>query len=349
LGNLYAGETVLDLGSGAGLDVLLSAKRVGPFGKAYGLDMTDEMLAEANSNKEKSGLTNVEFLKGHIEDIPLADGMDDVVISNCVINLSADKDQVFREIFRVLRPSGRVAVSDIVTTRPLPEKVRNNLLAWSGCIAGALTREAYVSKLAKAGFSDIEVIVTRVYDLTSSAAMELVPEMTEANLAEFNGSLVSAFIRAKKPAYPLHLNEDFIVRPARPDDLGAIERLLATSGLAVVELTASLDRFLVAERSGVIGVIGSEYTDGAVLIRSLAVDPNVRKAGVAAALINEAIKLAKASGRTDAYLFTYTAAEYFSKLGFKLIEREEVPVAFLNSTVVSACCTTAEAMKLELR
>src|SRR6266545_3517825 len=132
LGNLYAGETVLDLGCGAGLDVLLSAKRVGPSGKAYGLDMTDEMLEEANANKEKSGLSNVEFLKGHIEDIPLPEGSVDVVISNCVINLSADKDQVFREIFRVLKPDGRMAVSDIVTTKPMPEGVRKSLLAWAG-------------------------------------------------------------------------------------------------------------------------------------------------------------------------------------------------------------------------
>jgi len=199
LATLHPGEIVLDLGSGAGLDVLLSAKRVGPSGKAYGLDMTEEMLAEANANKEKSGLTNVEFLKGHIEDIPLPNSSMDIVISNCVINLSANKDQVFREIFRVLKPSGRLAVSDIITTKPLPAKIQNDLLAWSGCIAGALTEKEYRDKLSKTGFTDIEIIVTRVYDLTSSAAQKLVASMTEDERTEFNGSLVSAFIRAKKP------------------------------------------------------------------------------------------------------------------------------------------------------
>jgi len=199
LGKLYAGETVLDLGSGAGLDVLLSAKRVGPSGKAYGLDMTDEMLEEANSNKEKSGLANVEFLKGHIEDIPLPDASVDVVISNCVINLSADKDQVFREIFRVLKPGGRLAVSDIVTTKPLPKKIQNDLLAWAGCVAGALTQNEYREKLSDAGFMDLEIAITRVYDLTGPAAQKLVPLLAPAELEEFNGALVSAFIRAKKP------------------------------------------------------------------------------------------------------------------------------------------------------
>ncbi|MDR3561395.1 MAG: arsenite methyltransferase, partial [Negativicutes bacterium] len=182
LGNLYAGETVLDLGSGAGLDVLLSAKRVGPTGKAYGLDMTDEMLAEANANKAKSGLANAEFLKGHIEEIPLPEASVDVVISNCVINLSADKDQVFREIYRVLKPGGRVAVSDIVTTRPMPEGVRHSLLAWAGCVAGALTQDEYVAKLSQAGFDNAEVVITRVYDLDSAIGQRIVPEATAEEL-----------------------------------------------------------------------------------------------------------------------------------------------------------------------
>lgn len=350
LGALYAGETVLDLGSGAGLDVLLSAKRVGPSGKAYGLDMTDEMLAEANANKAKSGLTNAEFLKGHIEDIPLPAAAVDVVISNCVINLSADKDQVFREIFRVLRPGGRVAVSDIVTTKPLPEAIRKNLLAWSGCIAGALTDEEYSAKLAAAGFSDIEVVVTRVYDLTSPAASKLVPWVSPAELEGYNGSLVSAFIRAKKPASPLVAGKDYVIRQAGPDDVKPIEKLLAAADLTAVEVAASVERFLVAEAgAGIVGVIGSEYAGAAALLRSLAVEPATRKAGVAAALMDEALTRAKAAGSSVTYLFTYTATDYFIKRGFSIIERAEVPEALLDKPAVSTCCSSAVAMRMALK
>jgi arsenite methyltransferase len=347
LGSLYAGETVLDLGSGAGLDVLLSAKRVGPSGKAYGLDMTDEMLAEANANKAKSGLTNVEFLKGHIEDIPLTDATVDMVISNCVINLSADKDQVFREIFRVLRPGGRVAVSDIVTTKPLPAEIRKNLLAWSGCIAGALTSDEYTDKLTAAGFGDVEVVVTRVYDLTGPAG-KLAPWASPAELEEYNGSLVSAFIRAKKPAVRLAAGADYALRPARAEDVPAIEELLATSGLTAVEVAASLERFLVADRGGIVGVIGSEYNGKAALLRSLAVAPAARKAGIAAALMDEALARAKAAGSATSFLFTNTAPDYFKRIGFEPVERQEVPAAFLNSPAVSTCCSSAVAMRLAL-
>lgn len=197
--DLKAGETVLDLGSGAGLDVLLSAKRVGPGGKAYGLDMTEEMLAEADANKAKSGLTNVEFLCGHIEDIPLPDGSVDVVISNCVINLSVDKEQVFREIFRVLKPGGRVAVSDIVTRGAMPESVKQSLLAWAGCVAGALAEDEYKAKLVRTGFGNVEIVITRVYDLGSPDMAGIVPGATVQELEALNGVLASAFIRAQKP------------------------------------------------------------------------------------------------------------------------------------------------------
>src|SRR5690242_7718847 len=163
LANLNAGEVVLDLGSGGGIDVLLSAKRVGPTGKAYGLDMTDEMLALANENKHKSGIENVEFLKGEIEHIPLPDNSVDVVISNCVINLSADKDQVLREVFRVLKPGGRFAVSDVVTRGEMLPEIRRSVLAWVGCIAGALEENDYRGKLEAAGFTQIELEPTRVY------------------------------------------------------------------------------------------------------------------------------------------------------------------------------------------
>ncbi|KJS14928.1 MAG: arsenite S-adenosylmethyltransferase [Peptococcaceae bacterium BRH_c4b] len=198
LAELHEGEVVLDLGSGAGLDVLLSARRVGSSGKAYGLDMTDEMLAEARANQVKAGISNAEFLKGHIEDIPLPDNTVDVLISNCVINLSANKDRVLQEAYRVLKPGGRFAVSDIVLTRPLPQKLQQDLMAWAGCVAGALLEEEYREKLAKAGFTDIEVQVTRVYDLTGPSAASIVPGLSANELYELNGSIVSAFIRARK-------------------------------------------------------------------------------------------------------------------------------------------------------
>src|SRR6202167_2508447 len=165
LAKLNQGEIVLDLGSGGGIDVLLSAKRVGPTGKAYGLDMTDEMLALANENKRKAGVENVEFLKGEIEHIPLPDNSVDVVISNCVINLSADKDRVLREAFRVLKPGGRFAVADIVPRGAVPEDLRRNMLLWVGCIAGALDDDQYAAKLARAGFDDIDIEPTRVYNI----------------------------------------------------------------------------------------------------------------------------------------------------------------------------------------
>src|SRR5436305_1037200 len=171
LAQLNPGEVVLDLGSGGGIDVLLSAKRVGLTGKAYGLDMTDEMLALANENKRKAGVENVEFLKGEIERIPLPDNSADVIISNCVINLSADKDRVLREAFRVLKPGGRFAVSDVVTRGEVPEEIRHNVLLWVGCVAGALSDQDYASKLAKAGFEAIEIEPMRIYNIEDARAL----------------------------------------------------------------------------------------------------------------------------------------------------------------------------------
>ena len=198
---LKPGETVLDLGSGGGIDVLLSAKRVGPSGKAYGLDMTDDMLALARENQRQAGVGNVEFLKGEIEKIPLPDNSIDVVISNCVINLSADKDRVLREAFRVLRPGGRFAVSDVVVRGEVPEEVRKNMLLWVGCVAGALEELEYTSKLAAAGFADISVEPTRVHSV-QNARHFLVEAGIDADavLPLVEGKFVSAFIRATKPA-----------------------------------------------------------------------------------------------------------------------------------------------------
>ncbi|HTR48985.1 MAG TPA: arsenite methyltransferase [Verrucomicrobiae bacterium] len=200
LANLRAGETVLDLGSGGGIDVLLSAKRVGPAGKAYGLDMTDEMLALANDNKRKAGIDNVEFLKGEIENIPLPENSVDVVISNCVINLSADKGRVLREAFRVLKPGGRFAVSDVVTRGDVPSEIRKSVLLWVGCIAGALEESEYRGKLAAAGFRDIQIEPTRIYRVEDAREFLAAQGIdADAIASQVDGKFMSAFIRGVKP------------------------------------------------------------------------------------------------------------------------------------------------------
>ena len=201
LAKLNPGETVLDLGSGGGIDVLLSARRVGPTGKAYGLDMTEEMLALARENQRKAGVENVEFLKGEIEHIPLPDNSVDVIISNCVINLSADKDRVLREAFRVLKPGGRFAVSDVVTRGEVPADVRQNMLLWVGCIAGALEHDEYAAKLARTGFNSIDIEPTRVYNVEDARAFLTGQGVdVDAIAPQVEGKFMSAFIRAVKPA-----------------------------------------------------------------------------------------------------------------------------------------------------
>jgi SAM-dependent methyltransferase len=211
LAELRPGETVLDLGSGGGIDVLLSAKRVGPAGFAYGLDMTDEMLALAEQNRQAAGATNVRFLKGTIEQIPLPSNSVDVIISNCVINLSADKDAVLREAFRVLRPGGRFAVSDIVVLKELPAAVQRSMDAWAGCIAGALHERDYRAKLSAAGFAAPEVQVTRTFGLAdlecveddaccSPELVQVIEQASAGEIAAAEGALASAFVRATKPA-----------------------------------------------------------------------------------------------------------------------------------------------------
>jgi SAM-dependent methyltransferase len=208
LAELKPGETVLDLGSGGGIDVLLSAKRVGPTGFAYGLDMTDEMLALAEKSRQERGVPNVRFLKGHIEQIPLPDHSVDVVISNCVLNLSSEKPSVLREAFRVLKPGGRFAVSDVVVQGELPAELRTSMELWAGCIAGALEENTYRQLLSEAGFIDVDVEVTRVYQAQDLAASECCDSLaTQAGFSELSasgGRLVSAFVRATKRAHERH-------------------------------------------------------------------------------------------------------------------------------------------------
>ncbi len=201
LASLKSGEVVLDLGSGGGIDVLLSARRVSPAGKAYGLDMTDEMLDLARRNQAEAGIENVEFLKGEIENIPLPDESVDVIISNCVINLSTDKDQVLREAFRVLRPGGRFAVADIVLTRPVSDVVKEHIGLWTGCIAGALEINEYKTKLLRAGFADAGVEIVKIYSPEDANALlpdEVVQRFGGQGIAELASSFVSAFVRATK-------------------------------------------------------------------------------------------------------------------------------------------------------
>ena len=201
LAELKPGESVLDLGSGGGIDVLLSAKRVGPTGKAYGLDMTDEMLALARENQRKAGVQNVEFLKGEIEQIPLPDNTVDVIISNCVINLSADKDRVLAEAFRVLKPGGRFAVSDVVVRGEVPSAIRRNVELWIGCVAGALEEQEYRDKLGKAGFEGIDVEPTRVYRVEDAREFLAGSGIdADAIAPQVDGKFMSAFVRARKPA-----------------------------------------------------------------------------------------------------------------------------------------------------
>ena len=211
LAELHEGETVLDLGSGGGIDVLLSARRVGPKGKAYGLDMTDEMLALALENKARAGATNVEFLKGHIESIPLPSNSVDVIISNCVINLSGDKRQVLAEAFRVLRPGGRLAVSDVITRAGLPQAVTGNMALWTGCVAGALEEQEFLELLAAVGFERASIEPTRVYTRDDAVTLLQGTGLDESLASEVEGKIMSGFVRATKPGGPVRR-----AKPLRP-------------------------------------------------------------------------------------------------------------------------------------
>ena len=336
---LYAGEVVLDLGSGAGLDVILSARRVGPGGKAYGLDMTDEMLATANANKAKLGVTNVEFLKGTIETIPLPDESVDVVISNCVINLSVDKDAVFREIHRVLKPGGRMAVSDIVTLKPLPEWLRQNLAVWTGCIAGALSVGEFKNKLRSAGFADPSVEMTRVYD----------PVDLGFDPAETKDAIGSAFIRAQKAKQVLQSEVDFRIRPATAADFPAIHALLTAASLPVAGVDAASGEYVVADLAGkVVGVLGIEKSGDAALLRSFAVQADFRKRGIGEALVRHMLGQLKSEGVSPLYILTNTAEAFAARFGFVKVSREELPAPLLNgSTLGTACPASSTCMKRE--
>jgi len=349
LAELYAGEVVLDLGSGAGLDVLLSAKRVGSFGKAYGLDMTDEMLAVAKENQARSGIYNAEFLKGHIEAIPLPDSTIDVIISNCVINLSADKDRVLREGYRVLKPGGRFAISDIVLTHELPPSVQKNVNAWAGCIAGALLEQEYREKLISAGFINIEIVRTRIYDFSDDQTAIFLPDLSDMERRDLKGSLVSAFIRATKPAEMFVEDVDYAIRTAVDSDLSAMDTLLSENGLTTSGVRENLSNFLVADCEGVIGVIGIEFAGHGVMLRSMAISQEVRKCGIGTALVNRSLEIARQAGSKKVYILTNTAEKFASRWGFYQIQRSEISADLMQSSALNNSCPASSiCMRLDL-
>ncbi len=344
LAELREGEVVLDLGSGGGIDVLLSGRRVGPTGKAYGLDMTDDMLALARRNAAEAGVTNVEFIKGHIEQIPLPDRSVDVIISNCVINLSGDKRRVIAEAFRVLRPGGRFAVSDVVVQGELPGDVKRSMELWVGCVAGALQDTEFTAMLGQAGFEAPSVEMTRVYDVDDARAFLVNSGLDVDRVArEVAGRVGAAFVRATKPA-------TFAVREAGGNDVDAVERLLADSALPVLGVREALARpasgFVVAESNGaIVGVGGLEDCCDDALLRSVAVRPEWRSRGVGRAIVTRLIADAEARGNRALYLLTTTAERYFPGFGFAPVAREALPEAVqATSEFREACPASAVAM-----
>jgi arsenite methyltransferase len=378
LAQLNSGETVLDLGSGGGIDVLLSAKRVGPTGKAYGLDMTDEMLALANENRRKAGAENVEFLRGEIEQIPLPDNTVDVIISNCVINLSADKKRVIAEAYRVLKPGGRLAVSDVVVRGAVPPEVRRNMELWIGCVAGALGEQEFLTLLRDAGFENPSIEPTRFYSSEDAMAFLAGSGLDAESFArEIDGKFFSGFVRATKPLLetastegtsccgpdccgtneeaPIAMTQksarSIAYRSAEAGDRAAVERLLKALGLPIAGVPDDLRNFVVATHGGdVIGVTGLELADSsAVLLRSVGVDPAHRKNGVARRLVALAIEDARSMNIRSVYLLTPSAATYFARWGFVVSDRSEIPAALAaTSEFQGACSESTTLMKLDL-
>ncbi|HEU4628471.1 MAG TPA: arsenic resistance N-acetyltransferase ArsN2 [Gemmatimonadaceae bacterium] len=347
LAELHAGEVVLDLGSGGGIDVLLSARRVGPSGKAYGLDMTDEMLELARRNAAEAGVTNVEFLRGQIERIPLPDASVDVIISNCVINLSGDKRRVLAEAFRVLKPGGRFAVSDVVVRGPVPAAVRRSMELWVGCVAGALEESEFLRLLSEVGFAQPSIEPTRVYRAEDARAFLTGAGLDASAADEIDGRFMAAFVRATKPVTAP------VLRAATLSDLDAVERLLAAAGLpdaGVADLFATRAAdFVVAEDPAggeLLAVGGLEVCCDDALLRSVAVREDARKLGLGRALVLRLIAEAERRGLRALYLLTMTAEDYFPRFGFARIGRAEVPAAVAaTAEFTSACPASAVVMR----
>ncbi|MFB3817865.1 MAG: arsenite methyltransferase [Candidatus Methylomirabilales bacterium] len=348
------GQTVLDIGSGAGIDCFIAAEKVGPAGRVIGLDMTPEMIERARQNARRAGLTNVEFRLGDAEKMPVEDASVDWVISNCVINLSPDKPAVFREIARVLRPGGRISISDIVAEE-LPEAIRKSREAWSACLAGAISESAYAQGLAQAGLAGVRASERLVYD---ASQLEMLfgkspcgcPGADAAALAqEAAGKIWSARFEGLKP-HPAGAGANVLIQPAEPADVTAIQALLEEAGLPS-DIAPHVGEFLVARCAGrIVGCIGMEPAGAAALFRSLAVAPAYRGLGLAHRLFEALETRARGRGVEQAYLLTQTIEPLAVRWGFRRIERSDVPpVVLQTSEFRGACCASAAAMVKRLR
>lgn len=351
------GQVVLDIGSGAGIDCFIAAEKVGPAGKVIGLDMTPEMIEQARRNAKEAGVRNVEFRLGEAEKMPVEDSSADWVISNCVINLSPDKPGVFREIARVLKPGGRISISDIVA-EDLPPAIRESRDAWTGCLAGAISEEEYVEGLKLAGLREVHVSSRIVYEtgqlkglfgssccgISSDAGYDA-PTLAEASA----GKIWSARFEGVKP-HPASVTAEVAITPACEEDLQAIEGLLAETGLPS-DAKAHIPDFLVARhRGGVVGCVGMEVQGSDALFRSLAVNRAYRGSGLGRRLYEALAERARGKGVERAYLLTSSVASLAESWGFRRIERNSVPAAMQQTSQFhGVCCSSAVAMWQDLR
>jgi N-acetylglutamate synthase-like GNAT family acetyltransferase/SAM-dependent methyltransferase len=351
-----AGQTVLDIGSGAGIDCLIAAGRVGLTGKVIGLDMTPEMIERARRNAREAGAKNVEFRLGEAEKMPVEDETVDWLISNCVINLSTDKPAVFREVARVLKPGGRISISDIVAEE-LPEAIRRSRDAWTGCLAGAIGEADYVKGLKEAGLRDLRVTSRIVYEASqlrglfanSCCGISAEAGLDATALAEAAaGKIWSARFEGVRP-HPASVLADVMIEPAARGDLAGVQSLLAGSGLPT-DVEGHLETFLVARHDGrLVGCVGMEVRDLDALFRSLAVEAAYRGAGLGRRLCDALVVRAVGQGVERAYLLTTTIAPLAEAWGFRRLDRGEAPAAIRQTHQFDgACCASAVAMRRDL-
>ena len=348
-----AGQTVVDIGSGAGIDCLIAAEKVGPFGKVIGLDMTPEMIERARENAREAGAHQVEFRLGEAEKMPVDDSSADWLISNCVIKLSPDKPAVFAEIARVLKPGGRISISDIVAA-DLPEAIRRSRDAWTGCLAGAISEEDYAAGLARAGLRDVRVASRIAYDagqlrgLFASACCGIASEAghdADALAEAAAGKIWSARFEGVKP-YPGSVVSETVIEPAGREDLPRIQSLLADAELPT-DMDQHLEGFLVARHRGeLVGCVGMEVKGADALFRSLAVEPTYRGAGLGRRLCDALASRASARGVERAYLLTASMVPLAENWGFHRVDRGEIPATIRDTSQFrGVCCASAVAMR----